>query len=85
MVLLTAVLSSASVLSSPRLRQYPKRYQQPYERQCQHQPTDRIRKKCQRFAKLKEVQADTQSQRYCTTFNFAVGVSFNPLVFLKKK
>lgn len=61
------------------------RYQQPYERQCQHQPTDRIRKKCQRFAKLKEVQADTQSQRYCTTFNFAVGVSFNPLVFLKKK
>jgi len=23
------------------------------------------------FAKLKEVQADTQSQRFCTTFNFA--------------
>jgi len=26
---------------------------------------------CQHFAKLKEVQADTQSQRFCTTFNFA--------------
>lgn len=24
----------------------------------------------QRFVKLKEVQADTQSQRFCTTFNF---------------
>ncbi|HRH45408.1 MAG TPA: hypothetical protein PKY82_27465, partial [Pyrinomonadaceae bacterium] len=26
---------------------------------------------CQRFAKLKEVQANTLSQCYCTTFNFA--------------
>jgi hypothetical protein len=25
----------------------------------------------QRFAKLKEVQANAQSQRFCTTFNFA--------------
>jgi len=24
----------------------------------------------QRFVKLKEVQASTQSQRFCTTFNF---------------
>jgi hypothetical protein len=24
----------------------------------------------QRFVKLKEVQAKTQSQRFCTTFNF---------------
>ena len=28
------------------------------------------RQKSQRFVKLKEVQADTQSQRFCTTFNF---------------
>jgi hypothetical protein len=25
----------------------------------------------QRFAKLKDVQANAQSQRFCTTFNFA--------------
>jgi len=35
------------------------------------QQTDRKRKdKCQHFSKLKEVQADTQSQNICTTFNF---------------
>jgi hypothetical protein len=28
------------------------------------------RQKSQRFVKLKEVQANTQSQRFCTTFNF---------------
>jgi len=26
--------------------------------------------KSQRFVKLKEVQSNTQSQRFCTTFNF---------------
>jgi len=38
-------------------------------------PTDNKRTekqwtKCQRFVKLKEVQANAQSQRFCTTFNF---------------
>jgi hypothetical protein len=33
--------------------------------------TDKMKKDNQRFAKLKEVQANAQSQRFCTTFNFA--------------
>jgi hypothetical protein len=34
-----------------------------------NRPT-KIRQKSQRFVKLKEVQANAQSQRFCTTFNF---------------
>jgi hypothetical protein len=33
--------------------------------------TNKMTKDSQRFAKLKEVQANAQSQRFCTTFNFA--------------
>ena len=33
----------------------------------------------QRFVKLKEVQADTQSQRFCTTFNFTPTHQAHPL------
>jgi hypothetical protein len=33
--------------------------------------TNKMTKDSQRFAKLKEVQANTKSQRFCTTFNFA--------------
>jgi hypothetical protein len=57
-------------LRNPLLRKAAKRYAQ-----CQDTvPTmNRHTKQMtgnQRFVKLKEVQADTQSQRFCTTFNF---------------
>jgi hypothetical protein len=38
--------------------------------QTMNRPT-KHKTESQRFAKLKEVQANAQSQSYCTTFNFA--------------
>ena len=44
----------------------PNATETPYE----HSQSDKKRKESQRFVKLKEVQANTQSQLFCTTFNF---------------
>jgi hypothetical protein len=45
----------------------------PMPRDTLHKINRQIKHKTerQRFAKLKEVQANTQSQHLCTTFNFA--------------
>ncbi|NOT38230.1 MAG: hypothetical protein HOP11_12730 [Saprospiraceae bacterium] len=50
--------------------QVPERYTQCQETPYEHRQSDKNRQKNQRFVKLKEVQANTQSQRFCTTFNF---------------
>jgi hypothetical protein len=45
----------------------------PHSKKTRHKmnrPTNHMIKS-QRLAKLKEVQANTQNQRFCTTFNFA--------------
>ncbi len=52
------------------LRQARKRYAQYQETPYEHRQSDKKRQKSQRFVKLKEVQANTQSQSFCTTFNF---------------
>ena len=58
--------------SNPALRQAQNRYAQ-----CQKTDNHKMNRQTkqmtenQRFAKLKEVQANAQSQRFCTTFNFA--------------
>jgi hypothetical protein len=38
----------------------------------------------QRFVKLKEVQANAQSQRFCTTFNFTPTHPSPPTTLLEK-
>jgi len=42
-----------------------------FERSTQNQRTDKKEKSAIDSQKLKEVQPNTQIQRYCTTFNFA--------------
>jgi hypothetical protein len=56
--------------SKPSLRKAPKRYAQCQETPYEHCQSDKNRQKSQRFVKLKEVQANAQSQSFCTTFNF---------------
>jgi hypothetical protein len=56
---------------NPRLRKAANRYAQCQKTDDHKMNRQRIHKtESQRFVKLKEMQANTQSQRFCITFNF---------------
>jgi len=58
-------------LLNPAHRKRAKRYAQCQETPCEHWQSDKIRQKCQRFAKLKEVFCQRTCRPKNTTFNFA--------------